>query len=76
VLPGRPLEVVGDGDSRGMTVLDRTRLTGRLHLSAISRLESMSCHINLLDHMRNNGEPAARMDAHEHPSYDIQFLIW
>ena len=32
MLPGRPLEVAGDGDSRGMTVLDRTRLTGRLLL--------------------------------------------
>src|SRR3982751_1701483 len=30
VLPGRPLEVAGDGDPRGMIVLDRTRLTGRL----------------------------------------------
>jgi len=36
VLPGRPLEVAGDGDSRGMIVLDRTRLTGRLLLSIVS----------------------------------------
>ena len=27
---GRLLEVVSDGDPRGMTVLDRTRLTGQL----------------------------------------------
>jgi len=33
VLPGRPLEVAGDGDPRGMIVLDRTRLTGRLLFS-------------------------------------------
>src|SRR5687767_15435088 len=28
--PGWTLEVAGDGDPRGMTVHDRTRLTGRL----------------------------------------------
>jgi hypothetical protein len=33
VLSGRPLEVAGDGDPRGMTVLDKTRLTGRLLFS-------------------------------------------
>jgi hypothetical protein len=43
VLPGRPLEVAGDGDSRGMIVLDRTRLTGRLLLfqSPASRVPSL-----------------------------------
>src|SRR3954452_245372 len=35
VLPGRPLEVAGDGDPRGMIVLDRTRLTGRLHFPRV-----------------------------------------
>jgi hypothetical protein len=33
-LPGRPLEVRGDADPRGMIALDRTRLTGRLSLRA------------------------------------------
>jgi hypothetical protein len=31
-LPGRPLEVRGDADPRGMIALDRTRLTGRLFI--------------------------------------------
>jgi hypothetical protein len=33
-LPGRPLEVHGDVNPRGMIALDRTRLTGRLFLRA------------------------------------------
>jgi hypothetical protein len=37
VLPGRPLEFAGDGDPRGMIVLDRTRLTGRLLFSTGSQ---------------------------------------
>ena len=36
-LSGRPLEVHGDVDPRGMIALDRTRLTGRLSLYALKR---------------------------------------
>src|SRR5690606_19056229 len=41
VCPGRPLERRGDTAPRGMTVLDRTRLTGRLRFSRAARGKSV-----------------------------------